>query len=66
MDQIMLRPSNADACLERAKVLWEQMEMWQSAGWGCEEDSCLRSTSDTSTPAGSEQRPTGQVAPEDT
>lgn len=39
MDQTRLKLSNPEACLERAKMLWEQMGMQQSAGLGREEGS---------------------------
>lgn len=39
MDQIRLRPSNPEACLERAKMLWEQKETWPRAGSRHEEGS---------------------------
>lgn len=39
MDQIRLRPSNPEACLERAKMHWGQMEMWPRVDLGHEEGS---------------------------
>lgn len=39
MDQIRLRPSNPQACLERAKMHWGQMAMWPTVDLGHEEAS---------------------------
>lgn len=53
MDRIGLRPANAEACSERAEVPGGQVERWQGAGSGCEEDSGPRNTLDASSGVGS-------------